>query len=147
MTIPLPSSRSCSRSVRRLRLPSGRLRQSHDVGRRVTHRRAIGSGWSAEGENIDREGHLSLHLAGQEPGRCRRLVPTILWPDHERFRSGGTRAPTGGIGEGPEQERERRYLNPSDVLARDGFRLEYRSPHLPDTCTPRIGWGSVNTWL
>ena len=29
-----------------------------------------------------------LHLARQEPSTVHRIIQAILWPDHERFRSG-----------------------------------------------------------
>ena len=39
-----------------------------------------------QGENLHGQGHLLLHVAGQKPGGCNRILPTILWPHHERLK-------------------------------------------------------------
>ena len=66
----------------------------------------------------------------KSPAAVHRIIQTILWPDHERFRSGrkerksgGAPQPAPGTGESTEQEHERRHFNSCHLLASDCSRL------------------------
>ena len=62
----------------------------------------------------------------KSPAQIRRIIQAILWPDHERFRSGrkeresgGTPQPASGTGESAEHEHERRHFDTGYLLASD----------------------------
>src|SRR5881296_2766994 len=65
---------------------AGKLRQSDDLGCGEPHHRTLRSGGSAQGEDLDAQGHLLLCVARRRPHRIHRSVQTVLWPDHERLR-------------------------------------------------------------
>ncbi len=64
--------------------PAGRICESHDLGSGKSHHRAIRPGRSAQGKNLDGQGHLLIYLFGEKPGSVYRFDGTILRTDDER---------------------------------------------------------------